>query len=260
MKGQNHGLIHVKPTYKDYHQKGPVRLGGLTLQPNGQWDLFLPPDEFQAQYVETMSCTIFALLKCVGILERRFYSDNTDWSERWLSWKAGTTINGNDPNTAGETLRKSGTVYQADWPYTADINTWAKYFATPPYDLMTQAQAKFKAKYNFGHQWIGTDPESMMKALKRSPLTVGVYAWEMDENGLYYRPKGARSGHDTCIYGYEEGKYWKCEDSYPPYQKRLRWDFGFDMGKEYTLDKQVVGKSNWWDAILYFFNLHPSWH
>ena len=254
---QNYGLIFVEPTKEDYRDNGVIRLGGAPLQPTGQWSEFLPPDEFQAQYVETQACVTFGTLNCVEILIRRLYGEVTNWSDRFLANISGTQPNGNDPQRVAETLRKNGTVYQEDWPYTSDLDTWAKFYATPPYDLTVQAQAKFKGKFNFGHQWVGTDPDSMMTALTYSPLGVAVQAWTKGRDGLYKRTGG--SNHWVCIYGYSKGNYWKCFDSYDNSKKRLAWDFGFDMVKQYTLEKQVLNNSGWSRAIKWFLNLFPQW-
>lgn len=246
------GLLFIEPTLADYKDDGAVHLGGAVIRPDGQWDAFLATPEEQDKYLQTMGCTGFNTLKAVQTLQKQEYGDITNWSDRLLNWLAGTTINGNDPNTLAETLRKKGTVYETDWPYTSDINTWAKFYATPPYDLEVQAQVKFRGAYDFGHQWVGTDPQSMMNALHFSPLGVDVYAWNMSDNYDIYHRNGGVSGHWTMIYGYEKGKWWKCLDSYPPFRKKLDWDFGFSMVKQYTLHKTVLTDSPWSRAIRYF--------
>lgn len=246
----NHGLIYVKPVKGDYIRGGKIQLAGLPIRPDGQWDAFLPPDEFQSRStLEPMCCTSFGTLNCVEILQKQEFGDTTNWSDRFLAWKSGTTRNGNDPHKVAETLRKSGTTTEEDWPYNSDITTWEQFYAKPSFQTEVNGIAGFQGSFQFGHQWVNPDIQSMKNALQRSPLGVDVYAWNMsDGEGIYHR-EGMASEHWVCIYGYVQGKYWKCMDSYSQTHKRLAWDFGFSMVKEYTLYKTVLTQSNWSMAV-----------
>lgn len=246
------GFIYRAPQKGDYRDNGPIKLGGLPLRPDGQWDAFLPTPEYQDRYTQTESCTSFNTLKAVQTLLKQEFGDITNWSDRFLASISGTTPSGNDPHTVAEHLRKQGTVYETEWPYTPDINTIGKYLQTPPFDLNVKAQVEFRGQYDFAHQYVGTDPQSMMNALQFSPLGVDVFAWNLSDNDGIYHRQGQISEHWTMVYGYVPGKYWKCLDSYPPYEKKLAWDFGFTMIKQYTLHKTVLDNSLWAKAIRYF--------
>ncbi len=244
----NYGLIHVEPKPEDYHSEGRYRLAGGPLQLSGQWDDFLPPDELQAQYTETSACVTFATLNCVEILERRIHGEARDWSDRFLAKLSNTTPQGNDPQKVSEVLRKEGCVIQDVWPYLPEHNTFDKFYSPIPYEIEVLAQAQFKGDYNFGHQWVATDPQSMKTALQRSPLAVDVQAWSKGED-YYYR--AGPSTHLTVIYGYVPGRYWKCLDTYDNTHKKLKWDYGFTMVKEFTLDKRVLDTSPWGRAVTW---------
>lgn len=259
------GLIYRLPEDGDYIQGGRIQLGGLPIRPDGQWDKYLSPEYAQDKYLSAMDCTSNALLNCVEALERQEFGDIgfiTKWSRRFLAKVSKTTQLGNDPHTVAEALRNSGAVFETDWPYTPDLTTWGKFYAEIPMGLVAEAQAKFKAVFDFGHQWVKTDPASMIQALQRSPLTTDVYGWnDPDAEGIEHR-EGRMSEHDTCVYGHSpnfptlyaayianknpqtlaalKNEYWKCRDSYFPFDKKLAWDFGFQMVKEYTLWKQVL--------------------
>lgn len=245
-----YGLIIPKIQKGDYVQGSRLRLGGVALQPDGQWDAYLPPDELQAQYVETQACATFGTLNAVEILERRVYADTSNYSDRFLAEQSGTTMYGNDPHTVAETLRKLGVCFESDWPYTPDINTWGKFYKTPTENIKFIAKT-FIYKYSFGHQYVKTDQTSMMEALTRSPLGADVQAWgHVDSDGIYHR--SGSSNHWICIYGYERNRYWKVLDTYDNTRKKIAWDFGFSVVKEYTLNKHVVSET-WWEYFLRLF-------
>lgn len=235
-----HGFIYRAPAPEDYKQNGRVRLGGIAIRPDGQWDNFLPTDERQNLAMEPEACTSFGTLNCVEILIKQEFGENTNWSDRFLAEISGTTQGGNDPHTVAETLRKKGVPFEAEWPYTAEINTWGKFYQTPPLQVFAIAASEFKAVYDFAHQYVGTDIQSMKTALQYSPLGVDVFAWNQSDNDDVYHRGGNGSNHWVCIYGYNPGRYWKCFDSYDNTHKKLAWDFGFTMVKQYTIHKAVV--------------------
>jgi hypothetical protein len=254
----SHGFIYRKPEKEDYKDDGKIKLGGLPIVPSGQWDAFLPEPEFQDRYCSTMSCASFNTLKAIQALHKQEFGDTTNWSDRMLASLSGTTPSGNDPHTVAETLRKKGTVYETEWPYTSEINTIGKYLQTPPFQTVVNGQVEFKGVYDFAHQYVGTDPQSMKTALTYSPLGVDVFAWNTSDTDDIYHRNGMQSEHWTMIYGYVPGKYWKCLDSYPPYQKKLAWDFGFTMVKQYTLHKAVLDNSLWAQAIRWLRQFIPN--
>ena len=83
----NRGLILEKPVpRKDYVFGSRLRLGGLPLVADGQWDRWLPADEVQnLNGIEPMACTTFGTLNCVEALERQEYGDAPNYSDRFLA-------------------------------------------------------------------------------------------------------------------------------------------------------------------------------
>jgi len=225
---------------------GDHLLGDIATNPIGDWSAFLPSDEFQDRGFETYSCVSEATLHCVEILQRRTYGDTTQYSVRFLAQQSGTgSKGGNDDNTVAETLRKEGCCAETDWPF--NVANYEAFYTPPPTNVIKLAKVQF-ADNSFGHSWVvDTSPQGMMNALTFSPLALGVYAWaEPDANGIYHRPPGAEDCHEITVYDYDRvnHQYWCIFDSYDNTHKRLAWDYGFGMGKRFTLNRVVPTSPN----------------
>jgi hypothetical protein len=244
-----YGLI-LPEIQDDNYVLGGLELPRFVLQPDGQWDLWLPSDEVQNRYVEPANCTAYGTFSAIETLLRRKYEYKDDYSERALGILAGTRPPGNDPHTVLETLRKKGAVEEGALPYTEDITTLEKYYS--PYPLgMTQLiyrAALWVTRFEFGHEYVylrGTPVPEQRKAIKLalqcSPVSVSVYAWAKDGEGIYYKPAGTQANHWCLIYGYREGAYWKVFDSYDNTHKKLDWDFDFEIAKRYHIEVKGPG-------------------
>lgn len=74
VKHVNYGLILDK-IQEDHYIFGAGQLGGQIIQLDGQWDSFLPSDEFQNRNgVESYACTSYGTLHCLSILAKRLYN------------------------------------------------------------------------------------------------------------------------------------------------------------------------------------------
>jgi hypothetical protein len=240
-------LSEIKPT--DY-RFGDGLLGSESpLVPDGQWDAYLPLPEIQnLNNIEPSACVTFATLNCVETLERRVYGFTNNWSDRFLAKISGTTRIGNDPTSVAETLRKKGCVPEADLPFNKSIDTFEKFYAPIAQNLMTLA-LEFPLQYSFGHSFVPSNEDSLMEALKYSPVLFSVYAWVQDENGLYFRPQGMSDGHAVMLYGYEKGEFWRIYDSYNNSGgnnlKKVRWDSLPMQAKRFTILRQIVNEKPW---------------
>lgn len=234
---------------------GANKLGDAPVNPGGQWDAWLPsPEDQNLNGIEPYACVSFATNNALEILIRQEFGQTQNLSDRFLAYASGTKARqGNDSATVADTLRKKGNVPEADWPFGTDITTFDAFYATPPQKLYTLA-LNLTDEFNIGREWVGSTQAEMMAALEFSPLTAGVYAWDIDpQTGYFIRPKGARSIHCVCIYGYERNYYWKVFDSYANETKKLAWDFGFDAVMRYTLHRQIANTpqaQNAWQTFL----------
>lgn len=220
----------------EHYKFGAGQLQSDILQPNGQWDQFLPPDEFQNLYgVEPYACATFGTLNGAETLAHRLYGRVENFSDRFLAAISGTAAaRSNSPHTVAEFLRKTGVVHESDWPVTPDIDTFEKYYGPIPDDV-TELARQFVDFFDFGHDWVNTDPASLKNALQYSPIGISMFAWVQGSDGLYYKPAGEADNHFVLLYGYEEGKFWKIFDSYDQTHKRITWDTKFEQAKRYTL-------------------------
>lgn len=242
----NSGFVYEAPVIDKDWVAGTDRsietcLGAQALQADGQWDAFLPPREqqFNASF-DTMSCVSFANLNVVEMLIRRLFGEQKEYADRFLSRASGTTQNGNSPTRVAETLRLNGVVDEPVWPWN-NITSWADFAADIPKSIYDQAK---KWGYDFNHEFVPSNPTSMKAALPFGPLSVSVVGWVRDADGYFYKPEGQRDGHMTVIYGYVDGKFWKCLDTYniagegDSVLKKIRWDTNFEMVKRFSIRKQ----------------------
>lgn len=209
------------------------------LQEDGQWIKYVNEFEPQNKGYESWGCTIHGSINAIEILMRRqFLPDN--YSERYSYIKAGITPPGADPHTTLESLRKTGLIDEEILPWTPDLATLEEYAS---FKNANESECDKKAQewlntYELKHEWVPNNKESMMSALRYSPLGVGVYAWQINSKGLYFTPEGQQANHWCLVIGYVEGEYWLVQDSYMQdgsQIKRLEWDFPFPFVKRYSL-------------------------
>jgi hypothetical protein len=242
---RQYGLQISYPDKKAYALGSARSLPQVVLQEDGQWDTFLPQYEPQSENFETCGCTVWGTQNCVETLEKKLTGKESNYSERFNYILNNITCPGADPHAVCEEIRMDGLVGSEVLPMADTLEA----FITPkPMDseLLLTAQ---RWPFLFYHEWVifGDDKkqkEKMKEALKYSPLGVAVYAWFPD--GDKYMRMGT-DNHWCMIFGYEEGKYWKCFDSYDHSIKYLDWDFGFYCVKRFQLveKKEVVPKDNW---------------
>lgn len=258
-----HKYGYIKDTILPEHYIfGAAQIQAPVLQPGGQWDAYLPPDEFQdLNGIEPYACASFGTLNCIETLRRRLFLADDAYSDRYTAKVSGTDVlKGNSPHTVAEYIRKVGTVLEATWPFDQTIDTFAKFYAKLPTSLATVASL-FNTEHLFQHDWVPTAPASLKEALKYSPLGISVYAWMLAPTGsLFVKPPGTTDNHFVMLYGYVDGQYWKIFDSYNNSHKRLAWNFGFEMAKRYHIERiTTVSVPLWrsiWNVIASF--LYPT--
>ena len=238
---QNFGFVEPVIKAEDYiFGSGQVDLS-QPLQPNGQWDDFLPSLETQnVMGYETANCTSFGSTNQIETYLKRKYGKEYNFSDRALGIRAGTFPPGNDPQIVYEKIRKVGVASDSLLPFGGNnVNDYYDKNKISP--EVEKSEKEFLENYTFKHDWVATGQlisHSVMKtALQYSPLACAIYAFAYD--GEYYVRAG-KDGDWIIITGYEEGKYWKGFTSYSPVIKKFKWDFGFYWVKRIHMEKNTV--------------------
>lgn len=241
----NYGL-HIDEIKEEDFIFGGQKLGDAPILEDGQWDGWIPvQDEIQnLNGIEPYACASFGTLNCVETLERQEFNVTENYSDRFLATATGTgEKKGNSPKTVAQFLKDKGCVLEKEYPFDGTVDSFDKFYKTLPQQLYTLA-LQFPAQYDFGYERVPSDYDSLMGALKYSPLGFSVYAW-VQEDGIYYRPQGMTDNHWVCCYGYERNKWWKIYDSYDSTHKKVRWDSLPMQCLRYTLHRNVVNETAW---------------
>lgn len=258
-----YGFVPPKLDSSHYVLGSSVSLPKEIIQPDGQWDKFLPPAEEQAKYgLETYNCTSFNTLNAIEILAKRIYGLDLNLSDRDLGIRAGTRPPGNDPHVVAEALRNDGVCFEVTLPFTSDLADWQEYYSYKGADK-TKCDVEAAAlvfKFEFGHEWVFTGPVSkevrnalMKEALTYSPLCVSVSAWN-EVDGVFV-DAGMPNNHWTVVPGWNN-KGWKCRDSYPDFDKVISPDHNIGYCKRYRLvlkEVQAIGKEptqSWFSRLI----------
>ena len=103
---------------------------------------------------------------------------------------------------------------------------------------------RWLSKYNFKHEWVFDQNQplsekinNMKIALKYSPLAIAVYAWFVDDRGIYIRM--GQDTHWTSQIAYKDNM--KIFDSYSPVEKIVDQEIYFC--KRIHIDKIVTSNT-----------------
>jgi len=253
---KGHGLQFDTIQPEDFYLGGGF-IGTKEIQPDGQWDGFLPEKEIQNKNgIETMACTIYGTQNCIEILLNKVLFESDNFSERFNAILAGITQSGGSPHNAAECIRKNGMINDEELPFDESIDSWEKYYSPIPMPkkYLTKGLEWLK-EYDFKHEWVFTNElleqkiQLIKEALKRSPVGMSVYSWSSPEDGVYQ--KQGQDNHWVCCYGYTD-KGWKIFDSYDNSQKIYSFNANISMAKLYWISKKNGIKKGWFEILLDF--------
>jgi hypothetical protein len=167
------------------------------------------------------------------------YGKEVNFSDRYLGARAGTSpINGNSPHKVAEVQRNyAGFIPEDMFPFSSDIQTGTDYYKGVTF-AHKLAGAKGLIEWESRHEWAldGTETnwqDKLYDALTFSPIGIAVDAWHKE--GEHYYRMNENDGHWCDLVFAVKGMYWVVFDSYPPYIKKLEWNFGFTRAKRYQI-------------------------
>jgi hypothetical protein len=251
----NYGFIEPKLKATHYVLGGFTSLPKTILQPDGQWDKYLPLYEPQAEKYETYGCTVWGTENALEVLESRLTGIEPNYDEKYIYNTVPVRPPGADPHAVCDAIREVGLIPNRTMPDTFE----AFCTPTPPSKDDLTKGGEWLKKWNFGHEWVFTNVDKktrvqlMKQALQYSPLGVSVTAW-FEEDGIYV-DRGLPNTHWCMAYGYTDkivtvGKetitetFWKVFDSYDHSLKILHPDHNIYYCKRYSLEP-VVKKDSW---------------
>ncbi len=264
----------AKPIKDEDYVMGASSLSTTVLMPYGHgWKAFRPADETQFKNgIDPQTCTMGGTLNAVEHLGKLINPIHfqSDLSERFGAIMQGQTGFGGWPMDAGMAVHRRGAIPEVYLPFNEKIDAIAKYFSPKPMSYaLFKVGAHWASSYTFGVEWVvnpamnltGAQKKSRMKeALQYSILGVAGYAWALGADGKYYN--AGPDIHFFTIDDYSEGDYWDAFDTYPPYGKKLDWNYDPNYVIRYSLTRKIgsedVDLDNppecRWEYFIYFIS------
>jgi hypothetical protein len=238
---KNYGLIIEPHKPEDFlggtDQSLEAKYGGTVINPSGDWTPYLPSTEDQdTTNGDTYACVSYGTSNAIEMLARFLFKENKNLSDRYLAKTSGTIVGqGNSPTKVADTLRKTWTVNEPEWP---DVDTVAEFYAEPPPSLKTVAALR-AAEFEFGYQFIPNNTASIKAHLTTSPVCIAVKAWK-DQNGVYVDIPGMQPNHWTTLVKVLPNGNYLCFDSFFPFEKEVHPSACTSVAMSYYLDRKLV--------------------
>lgn len=254
---RNRGYRQPTPDPESYIF-GSGNVKGEILQPDGDWRDFLPANEIQnINNVETFGCSGFGTSNAIEAYMKRKFGGDYNYSDRAIGIIAGTTEQGNDPQTVCEAIRNKGLIPEADLPFTDAIHSTEEFYSPKPLPKLLKDEGDgWLEAYSFQHDWVNKpgrliNHHVLAEALKYSPIAIAVNAWEMGSNDEYIR-----IGDDNhwCVLVAFEGGNPIVFDSYEERGselKKLSPDYDFYTAKRIFISRP--GKKKFFTTLISIF-------
>lgn len=137
--------------------------------PSGDWEPYLPEFERQAKFgLETMNCVQFSFLNVLETIARS-HNKTLNLSDRFLSWAAKCTPNGNTYSKCIKGFVENGCCNEDLWKW-IEAMSWETYNQEPPQDVKWEAQKIFNEWDFNGVTYVPSALADLKEALTRSPL------------------------------------------------------------------------------------------
>lgn len=171
----NHGIQQDQtPRPTDYQVGGFSFVSYEARNKNGDWRPYLPTKEIQFGKEDSLSCVSFSACNAIEIQEKFLTGKETNYSDRWIAKRSGTTHEGNWLYKVGDTVRHDGLVPEESYPAPPNY-TFDEYHADIPEPLLSSlvAQGKdFLSRWDIRTEFVPATKEEMVKHLKHAPLQI----------------------------------------------------------------------------------------
>lgn len=222
------------------------------INESGDWTDYLPQKEYQnLDGVEPFACVSFTILTAIEILIKKKYSEERNYSDRFLASISSTGRGGNAPKIVCNALKDNGVCLESAFPF--NVNSFEEYYSEIPQDLIDLAK-EFNKEWIFKYDRVSVS--QIPQALKCSPLLISVPAW-FERDGKYYRPEEVRDNHATTLF--KENFVF---DSYEPEIKELEGGDKPMVAYRFYIEKRsknVTIKKDYsraWQIFKAFFGLN----
>lgn len=288
--GENTGVLDPAPPPGGWVAGAETGAVPIVLEATGQYDSYTPDDEWQSlsgPFFDTAACVTFSATNNLEFLINRArflaqlpeahetflreqgfinpVTNKVNFSDRFTAKMSGTTHDGNNLGTVGESIRKlHGLLPEKDWQFpdfgvvTNPDTRWAIYYSSIPQEL--QAKAKLILNYfKFTYQWVAngsSTPSSLRGHLQHGPFQIAAAVcspWGNNQDNPPIQKCGCTTQHATTIYGYRDDHVWKDYDHYKSFKKYLSEDYCIPYALQYYLEILPI-QSGPQDAFHYTFN------
>jgi hypothetical protein len=148
----NYGLKLLDILDDHYVFGGSSKFPETFLQPDGQWDDFLPTYEPQAENIETCGCTVWGTHNAIEILYKRVFGTEPNYSERFNYNVLHIRCPGADPHKVAESIRQDGLCKHDVLPIT---NTYEEFVEPDPISGSILARGmNWLVLHDFKHEWV----------------------------------------------------------------------------------------------------------
>lgn len=231
----------------------------IVLREDGQWLDFDPECEIQkTDHDDLMDCVSESETNFKKIILKRKFNIDADLSQRFRAKMSGTTRTGNSLHAVANSARHDGFVLEIEWPRNRGM-AWDEYYKSIPGSVINRA-LKTTIQFDVNYEFVPTNKEALMEALKYGPVQVTGHAWA-SQDGIYY-DYGYRPNHAFLLVGYIKNKYWIAYDSYPTdyiidenstkqeFIKYLDWNYKFGDALLYSVKLKATDQRSWIFKII----------
>jgi len=227
---------------------------------SGDWTPYLPKSEKQRQGFESMCCTNFSSTSAIEMLLTRLIDEkllsvgNLKWlqdngyiddsghinfSDRFDALVSGTKPSeGNSLKGVADAKHKYGLIPEKLLPWVDNETTYFdKSKITPQmYSIGLEFLKRFPINYEVVYR------QDFQEALKVSPLAAAVFAWNGQNNGVYFKVPNTINHAISIIKPIPTT--WSIFDSYPEFVKLLSSDFNYYSYAIRYIVREITGLPN----------------